>query len=167
MTLADFEALFEYNDWANDRVLRSLQALAKEDWVAEAGGSFASLQATMAHLVGAEWIWLQRWKGNPAPSLPGWLQDPSVASLRQELDSVERERRQWLAGLSDLDLQAECSYRFRSGEAHRTRLDVLLQHLVNHSSYHRGQIATLLRQAGKAPHPTDLLIWDFERDGEL
>lgn len=163
-TVADFKDLFDYNHWANQRVLRSLQDVSEADWTAELGGSFGSLQATTAHLVGAEWIWLQRWQGRSPSSPPGWLHSPSVERLQQELEALEEERRQWLAALSDSDLQAVCSYRFVSGASHQTRLEVLLRHLVNHSSYHRGQIATLLRQAGMAPQSTDLLVWDLERN---
>jgi uncharacterized damage-inducible protein DinB len=166
LTTADFRALFEFDEWANRRVFQSLAGLSQTQWTAERVSSFSSLQATTAHVVVGEWIWLQRWQGTSPAAPPAWLRGPSVASLRRELEAIEAGRRDWLASLRDADLETDCVYRLLGGsEDRRTRLRVLLQHLVNHSSYHRGQIATLLRQVGAVPLATDLLVWEWERDG--
>jgi len=163
MTIEELRELFAYNDWANARIFESLATVTDDEWGRELGGSFASLRGTAAHLVGAEWLWLRRWKGETPEMLPAWLDHPTVSTLREELERVESERNGWLAGLRDGDLTSPCAYRFQSGERHVTPYGMLLSHLVNHSSYHRGQLVTLMRQAGRTPLNTDLLVWDFRR----
>lgn len=163
MRVEELRDLFAYNDWANGRIFESLATVTGEEWGREGGGSFASLRGTAAHLVGAEWLWLRRWKGEAPETLPDWLDEPAVASLREELDRVESEREGWLDDLRDDDLTSPCAYRFQSGERHVTPYGTLLRHLVNHSSYHRGQLVTLLRQVGRTPPNTDLLVWDLRR----
>ncbi len=162
MSLADARELLAYNDWANGRLLPAFRELPEGEWQAELGGSFASPQGTVAHLVAAEWIWLARWRGSSPPAMPEWTKGASAPVLLSRLQSVERERRIWLEGLTDGALLEEIEYRFLSGEPGRNRLAVLIAHLVNHSTYHRGQLVTMLRQLGRVPASTDLLVWDLE-----
>jgi uncharacterized damage-inducible protein DinB len=77
---------------------------------------------------------------------------------------VEDERGRYLAGLSDADLERIVEYRTMAGEAHADTLALLIRHVVNHSTYHRGQAATQLRQLGQAPPGTDLV--KYLRQGE-
>jgi uncharacterized damage-inducible protein DinB len=72
---------------------------------------------------------------------------------------VEAERDQYLASLSDVDLGRVVEYRALSGQAYADPLAGLIRHVVNHSTYHRGQVATQLRQLGKTPPTTDLIVY--------
>jgi len=72
----------------------------------------------------------------------------------------------WLGALDRGDLSKELEYRFISGAEHVTRMDLLFRHVVNHSTYHRGQIAHLLRVLGVVPPSTDWVVWDYQRRGE-
>jgi uncharacterized damage-inducible protein DinB len=82
-----------------------------------------------------------------------------LEDLRARLARVEAERAAFLSGLTDEDLERPLAYRTLDGTAHTTRLLDLLLHVVNHSTYHRGQLTTLLRQAGGAPPATDYVVY--------
>ncbi len=163
MDLVTFQELYGYNRWANARSLQAASAVSPADFTKEVGGSFASLRGTLAHLYGAEWIWLERWRGNSPRSLPFSIDFPDVETIRSRWQDVEREQREFLDTLDSARLAEVISYVNLKGETFAYPLRRMLQHVVNHSSYHRGQIATLLRQLGAAPLSTDLLLYDDER----
>lgn len=161
MKIEEIQSLFAYNCWANARLLRVIGSLHDEQLSAEIESSFPSILETIAHIVGAEWGWLRRWKGESPTALPDWLEDPSFEQLSARLADVESERDWFLASLTDEDLERELSYQTLDGTPHRDRLAALFLHLVNHSTYHRGQLTTMLRQVGGTPVATDLVL--FER----
>jgi uncharacterized damage-inducible protein DinB len=162
----DFEAIREiygYNRWANARSLQAASTVSPADFTKEVGGSFASLRGTLAHMYGAEWIWLQRWRGTSPRQLPSALDFPDVETIRSRWQEVEREQKQFLDSLDPGRLSEVVSYVNLKGETFAYPLGRMLQHVVNHASYHRGQITTLLRQLGATPLSTDLLLYDDER----
>jgi len=158
--------LFDYNDWANERIFAALDNLGEDEWAVQRGGSFGSIRGTAAHLVAAEALWLRRWQGHTPTEVPPWVEAPTRAELQVELEAVAVERQAWLGGVSESDLARDLHYRFLSGAEHDTRLALLLRHLVNHSTYHRGQLAAFLRDCGRDPPSTDWVVWDFQRRGE-
>jgi uncharacterized damage-inducible protein DinB len=117
----------------------------------------------LGHIVGAEWIWLRRWLGDNPTAAPGWVAESSLSELRDRLAAVEAEREQFLTQLADDDLQRIVEYRRLSGEAHADRLADLVRQVVNHSTYHRGQVATQLRHIGVNP-PTRISSTTFARE---
>ena len=154
--------LFRYNRWANARSLEAASRVSPEDFTREIGGSFASLRGTLAHMYGAEWIWLERLRGTSPASLPFSLDFPDVATIRKRWLDVEREQREFLDFLDADRLSQVISYVNLKGESFAYPVGRLLHHIVNHSTYHRGQIATLLRQLGATPISTDMLLYDDE-----
>jgi uncharacterized damage-inducible protein DinB len=159
MTLDDAVQLFAYNKWANDRMLGSLQPLTTEQLAQALGMSFPSVSATAAHIAAAEWIWLSRWKGTSPSAMPDWATAPSLPAVTARFAALEDERTVFLRGLSDADLTRPLTYTLLSGASDTQPLVVLFQHVVNHGTYHRGQIAGMLRQLGATPAPTDLIRW--------
>jgi len=160
MDLESIRELYGYNRWANARSLEAAAAVSTEDFTREVGGSFASLRGTLAHMYGAEWIWLQRWKGISPRQLPFSLEFPDAASIRSRWQAVENERQVFLDALDPARLAEVLSYVNLQGQTFAYPLRRMLQHVVNHGTYHRGQITTLLRQLGAAPLATDLLLYD-------
>ena len=160
MDLESIRELYGYNRWANARSLEAAAAVSTEDFTREVGGSFASLRGTLAHMYGSEWIWLQRWKGISPRQLPFSLEFPDVASIRSRWQAVENERQVFLDALDPARLAEVLSYVNLQGQTFAYPLRRMLQHVVNHGTYHRGQITTLLRQLGAAPLATDLLLYD-------
>jgi uncharacterized damage-inducible protein DinB len=159
MNADDFRDLFAYNEWANAQMLQSLESIDAERFAQNAGGSFGSLRDTLAHLVAVEWVWLSRWTGTSPTAVPDWAIESRLEKLRAKLAEIEKERALLIAALTDDSVHRRVAYRNLKGDALEYSLHDLLAHLVNHSTYHRGQIATLLRQAGGTPISTDLLLF--------
>jgi len=159
MNTTGLQSFFAYNEWANARLLAATADLSNEQFTRDLQSSFRSIRDTLSHIVAVEWVWLRRWKGESPPALPEWATTPSPQILRLKLSEVEAERSAFLVSLGERDLQQTITYRNLKGEEWRYLLVDLLLHLVNHSTYHRGQIATMLRQVGATPSPTDLLIF--------
>jgi uncharacterized damage-inducible protein DinB len=159
MTIDEARELFAYCEWANDRVFASAEALTPEQLRESVASSFPSVRGTLGHIVGTEWIWLRRWRGESPAAAPDWVAESSLRELRGHLAKVQSEREAHLAGLTNDDLDRVVEYRTLSGQACADPLAGLLRHVVNHSTYHRGQVATQLRQLGVVPPTTDLVAY--------
>lgn len=160
MTVDESTRLLAYGAWANALMLEAAAKLPEEQLHATVCSSFPSVGATLAHIIAAEWTWLCRWLGeSPAP--PGPTTQPSLGELEAQLAALQSRRSLYLSGLSNGDLAGVVNYRTWSGNACSDSLSDLILHVVNHSSYHRGQLATLFRQLGHVPPSTDLIryLW--------
>jgi len=170
MTRDDIALLYEYDRWANNRVIESALALAPEQFARDLGGSFSSVRDTLVHILAAEWIWLTLWT-HPSPS-PEFMADlrkrrealfapasfPDLATVKSKWAEIERDQRDFVSGLTDGDL--ERMVQSRGGEL---SLAHLMQHLANHSTYHRGQISLMMRQLKADPVATDFHVFLTER----
>jgi uncharacterized damage-inducible protein DinB len=163
MTLSDLKTHFDYNRWANGRLVAAVLALTHEQYTRPLGTSFPTIRETLAHLVSVEWVWLQRWKGVRVEAPPAWASEAPAEVLRERLQEVEAERGTYLATLADEDLPRPVRFVYFSGTEGEHSLQELLLHVVNHSTYHRGQLASMLRAVGAAAPPTDLLVFYGER----
>jgi len=162
MTKQDIVTLYEYNRWANGRTLDAVEKLDPAAFLKNLGNSFASIHATLVHIAGAEWAWLRRWHGDSPSKLPTG-EFPTVASLRERFQSLDREREAFLAGVSEERLQQPFEYKDLAGNAMRLPLVQSMQHVVNHGTYHRGQVTTMLRQLGATPIGTDMSRFYLDR----
>jgi uncharacterized damage-inducible protein DinB len=160
--LAEHLELFAYHRWANARTLDAAGRLAAEDFTRDLKSSFPSVRDTLAHLLSADWIWLERWLGASPTQGPEWDVE-TYAELRARWRELEERQRAFVDGLREADLDRVVSYRALSGAPYANPLGELLRHVVNHGTYHRGQVATLLRQLGVKPPQTDLIL--FYREG--
>jgi uncharacterized damage-inducible protein DinB len=155
--------LFGYDAWANRRSFGACAALTPEQFTQNLGSSFSSVRDTLAHIVGAQSVWLERFRGRvPAGLLPA-SDFPDLASLTARSNEVQQALTDYVNGLSEEDLAAQFEYRDLKGNTHSNVRWHVLQHLANHGTYHRGQIATLLRQLGVKPVSTDLIAFYRER----
>ena len=155
--------LFDYTEWANHRVLDAVEGLSGEDFVRDLRGSHGGVRGTLAHIFGAELLWLERFKGVSPSSLPDESLYADVSALRERWAALEKHRRSWLESLAEDAGDELVNYRNLKGEPFTSRLWPLVQHLANHGSYHRGQMVVLLRQLGVKPPATDLVVFDRER----
>jgi uncharacterized damage-inducible protein DinB len=163
MTPEEIRLLYDYDGWANRRILDACAALAPEQFTRDMGSSFRSVRDTLAHILGAQWIWLERFQGRSPGALPKADQFPDLTALRARWDEVQRDLLAYVGGLSAGELDGTFEYRTSRGDVFRNVLWQTLQHLVNHGSYHRGQVTTMLRQLGAAPVSTDLIGFYRER----
>jgi uncharacterized damage-inducible protein DinB len=156
-SLALLNELFDYNYWARDRQLQTCAALTEEQFLRPLGSSFSSIRDTFAHLVGAEWLWLECWRGHLSKPMLSSEEFPTLAAVSERWRVVESEMRQYLAGLSEVTLAHPTTYTSPEGQSWTFLHWRTMLHVVNHQSYHRGQIATLLRQLGIQPPEVDFL----------
>ena len=91
--------------------------------------------------------------------MPAWATAPSLADLTARFAALEVERADYLGGLSDADVMCPLTYTLLSGVSDTQPLSVQFQHVINHGTYHRGQIAGMLRQLGAIPASSDLIRW--------
>jgi uncharacterized damage-inducible protein DinB len=159
MTIHEATDLFAYGSWANGQVFAAAATLTPEERAAPAASSFPSVRETLGHIVAAEWVWLRRWRGESPIRAPAWASGSVLSDLRAQLAAVEAERGRYLATLTDEDLGRVVEYKTLAGQAHADPLADLIRHVVNHSTYHRGQVATQLRQLGRTPPNTDFTTY--------
>jgi uncharacterized damage-inducible protein DinB len=163
MNLEDCILLYDYNSWANGRVLEACSALNEEQFMRDLKSSFSSARDTLVHLWSAEWIWLERWHGRAPTAFPKASDYPDIESVRSRWTTIDRDLLDFVASLTLEDLNRVISYKRMSGEAYSQPLWQLLQHVANHSTYHRGQVAGMLRQLGATPLSTDLALFFREQ----
>ncbi len=157
--IEEVRELFAYTRWANGLMLDAVARLGPEELTRNLGSSFPSVRETLVHMLGAEWRWLERWRGHPPGPLPSSWDLSTLASIRQIWAEVERAEEAYVAGLTDADLERVLSYRYSDGTPGRANFAQMLRHVVNHATYHRGQVTTMLRQLGAAGVDTDLITF--------
>jgi len=155
----DLHRLFAYNRWATLRPLDSLEDLTDEELTRDSRSSFPSLLATLVHALGAEWVWLERWKGTSPTAFPDSGALASVAAVRARWAALWDDQQAFLDSLDHGDATRPVAYRLFSGDADERPLGELMRHVVIHATYHRGQLVTMLRQLGKTPPSTDYIRW--------
>ncbi|MEO7272434.1 MAG: DinB family protein [Vicinamibacterales bacterium] len=159
MTIGEARDLITFNGWANGLVFDAANGLSEEQLRHVIPSSFPSIGETLAHIVSTEWLWLQRLLGESPVSAPAWVTSADVPGLRSQLATVESQREAFLAGLTDADLDHPIAYRTLAGQPHDDRLSDVIRHVVNHSTYHRGQAATQFRQLGVTPPGIDFIAY--------
>lgn len=148
-TLDHFHRLIDHLEWADARALGALEG-APPDAVARSGELYA-------HLLGAEHVWLSRLEQRP-PSVAVWPA-LSLGDARSLAAENVAGYRALLARLSAADLARDVPYTNSAGQSFRSTVaDILLQ-VALHGSYHRGQVALLLRASGAEPAPTDYITF--------
>ena len=157
--------LLEYTEWANRRVIRCAATLPAAEFCRDLGSSHGGVRGTLTHMMGAEWIWLERWQGRPTAGFPDWVATPDFDELCRRLAAVEAERTAFIAGLTDARLASDVAFRLLNGTEDARPLHIQMRHVANHSTYHRGQLATFLRQLGVQPPSTDLIRYAREEKG--
>lgn len=163
MTVDDFRVLYEYNSWANHRTLDSCATLTREQFTRDFESSFRSVRDTLAHIYGAEWIWLERWNERVPAALPSAADFPDLQTLRVKWAEHDRNLRAYVNALTPATLQRAIKYKNTRGTPYEGPIEPMLAHVINHSTYHRGQVVTLLRQLGSTPVTTDLIGFHRER----
>ncbi|HXJ15932.1 MAG TPA: DinB family protein [Candidatus Polarisedimenticolia bacterium] len=166
MDVADFRTLYDFNSWANRRTLEASAALTPEQFTRDLGSSFRSVRDTLAHIYGAEWVWLERWHNRTPSGLPVAADFPDFESVRRRLTDIDRNLIDYVASLTPQDIQRIVQFKTLAGVEISQPLWQCLQHLANHGSYHRGQVATMLRQLGAKPTGTDLIGFYRERSAQ-
>ena len=163
MSPEEIRLLYDYNAWANRRALTAAAALTPEQFTKPMSSSFSSVRDTLAHIFGGEWIWLERFQGRSPSSLPDTTQFSDVATLGDRWGEFEPRLLNFARGVTQSDLDRVMEYKTLKFGVYSNPLWQSMQHLVNHGTYHRGQVTALLRQLGAQPILTDLMHFYRER----
>jgi uncharacterized damage-inducible protein DinB len=143
-----FLKLYQYNAWANTRVINCLNRQGVGD---------EKILSIMGHIVAAQFLWLHRIKGLPPANVKLW----GEYNLAQVTTMAEEVGRLWLDFVESTDnFNRELTYNNYVGDPYVNNVEMIMIHLVNHSSYHRAQVALLLRQKGLEPINTDFITYD-------
>jgi uncharacterized damage-inducible protein DinB len=161
MRLQEVTELVAFNRWADERFFEALTQLSPEQYGRDLQSSHGGIHGTLAHIVQVEKGWLRRWQRQPETVASPLSQLHSLAELRTYWEDVWAEMKRFLAGLDDRKLQETLTTTTLAGTFTAPYWQ-MIQHVVDHSSYHRGQIVTMLRQLGVTPPSTGLIR--FYRD---
>jgi uncharacterized damage-inducible protein DinB len=169
MAKDDIQLLYEYDRWANNRVLNAVSALSPEQFTRDLGGSFRSVRDTLLHIISGEWGWLTYWKASSHSA--AFLADlwdrhdalfrpdafRNLAAVRLKWEEIEKEQTEFVSSVTEEALSKMLPIR-----ATQLSLAHLMQHLANHSTYHRGQVALMIRQLHAEPLATDFHVFLVE-----
>jgi uncharacterized damage-inducible protein DinB len=164
MNHADLRVLLDYHYWARDRVLAAVDALTPEQYTRDLGSSFKSVRDTIVHVYYADWVWHSRWMGH-SPSQALKPEDfGDVAAVRVAWRDHEARMRAFLDNVGDAGVDRVYQYKNLAGQEFTSVFWHMFQHVMNHATYHRGQVTTMMRQLGADPGKAqDLIAYYRER----
>jgi uncharacterized damage-inducible protein DinB len=157
--------LYDYNAWANTRILDTAGQLAPGQWRAATSASFGSLHETLVHILGAHWLWLERWQGRSPAAMIDPASFPDPDALRTRWDQVERQTQAFVSACTEADLMRVIAYHNLQGERWAYPLWQQLVHQVNHATQHRSEAAMVLSACGYSPGWLDLLYFVDSQQG--
>jgi uncharacterized damage-inducible protein DinB len=165
MRREDAMNLVDYHYWARDRMIDAIEPLTPEQYAKDLASSFTSVRDTVVHIYGVELNWYLRWVGSSPTGFPDASAFPDLRSLRSAWRDNEQNVRLLVDSLAAANqLNRVLRYRTFDGQEMESVFSHMLQHVVNHATYHRGQVTTMLRQLGApAPKPQDLIRFYRER----
>ena len=158
MTGQEIKLLQAFNAWATTRIFDAVASLPHEDVIKDMKSSHTSIHGTILHQVLAERRWLHRWTGGPAVKPMTAADAPTVAALRRLWEQTGYDGAKFFSTLTDQKLQAPLTYTDVAGQKTTLPLWQSVLHVVDHSTYHRGQVVALFRQLGHTPPSTGMAL---------
>lgn len=149
----------EFMKWADDTMLAALSRVPSDRLSHDLGNSFKSLLGTLGHVYLAESVWLRRLQGNQNALITDIDEPADLNALAQAWPALHKTWIDWSESLSGEGWHNSLVHRNSQGREFQMPYWQMVLHLVNHGSYHRGQVATMLRQSGIAPPGTDLVTF--------
>ncbi len=144
-----------YHYWATGRLLDACEGLSKETLERDIGGSFGSLFATLVHMYSAENIWLARWQEQEDP---GFSETSAFSDVRHVRNEWQLKGEDVMAFVKTQDAEQTMT-----AAGHQHALWEMVLHMIDHSSFHRGQIINMLRNEGKTPPQTNFIHYLREK----
>ena len=164
MAIEMVQELYGYHWWANRRLWAATSGLgSRGEGAVGKQFSFPTLKATFAHIVAADAIWLARCKGGAPTRLLGDSDFPTLDALRARWDELESEQRAYIGALVAADLRRSIGYRNTAGQPFALPLWVILEHVANHATHHRSEIATMLTMISGSPPDTGVVTYHLAK----
>ena len=160
MNANDIRTLFDYNYWANARIMRAALQVTPEQFCAANTSSYGSLRGTLVHNLVAETIWRKRLQSEQAPlTVPAPADFLTPQTLQQAWAAEETLMRAYLVKLTDLDVHSTYEYKNSKGVAFHNAVWGILMHVVNHGTQHRAEAAAMLTDFNASPGDVDMILY--------
>ncbi|MGB0386499.1 MAG: DinB family protein [Ardenticatenaceae bacterium] len=157
--------LYDYNYWANQRILSCVAHLTASQFSDATSHTQHTAHEILVHTLGAEWIWRMRSQEGISPrELPTVEEWGTLQAIRTAWQSEEQKMQDFLAGLSDSDLKRAIHYRTTGGTQRATPLGQILHHVVLHGMQHRSEMAAILTHFGHSPGDIDFIVFLRSRE---
>ena len=159
MTISEIFTLFQYDEWATERTLESVSNLSDGKYHDDLKSSHGGIHGTLRPHIQCEYDLASALEGKLPMSSSNAQEIPNLDSLKAHWKEYRISLHNYLRNLTEDILIAPLSYADLKGNKHAEPLYQQMQQVINHASYHRGQIVTMLRQLGGKPQATDLLLF--------
>lgn len=156
--------LIDYHVWAHNRILHQLQTITMEEWNKDLGGSFPTMRELSKHLITADYRWMQRWKGVPFADIPGTFVFDSCTQVNATWQPIFNEMQAVAKAFFEGGAEQPINFITSSGKEFTMPFWQTVYQVVNHGTYHRGQITNMLRLLHKDPVATDIFLFFVEKD---
>ena len=157
----------QYNAWANERIVVFLANLDDAILDTEIKSSFPSLRKTIMHIWDAQQIWFMRLRG---VTITGWPSQSFTGGTKEMLDGFIADSHAMVNFIASKDqayLNGNADYNTLNGTAYTTPVEVILSHVVNHGTFHRGQVITMLRELGFTSFESQDLIAYYRLENQV
>ena len=159
MIAAAIRTLYDYNAWANARILEASGRVSREQLVQTRGANSESLRGTLVHTMAAQWLYLERWQGRSPRAMPQAADFADLPAITARWAAIERTTHAFVAGLGDADVARVVEYTNFQDERWAYPLWQQMMHQVNHATQHRSEAAVILTELGCSPGGLDLLYF--------
>jgi uncharacterized damage-inducible protein DinB len=159
MNTQDIQLLYQYNHWANTRILNAASKVTEKQFLSPASYPHGGLRGTLTHILFAEWLWRNRWQGESPPSGMKPEDFPTFDSLCARWEEEEKALKVLVESLTDEKLDAVFQYTTMRGIAMENILWHAMVHLVNHGTQHRSEAAAMLTELGHSPGDIDFIVF--------
>lgn len=156
--LDEINELYRFNTWAQKRMFVTTAALTVDELTRDMKNSFPSVRDTLIHSVSGDWVWLTRWQGTSPTEFPNADDLKTHEHIVARWRAIDTDRRAYLASLDEDSLDRVVAYTSFAGLSFAFPFWQMLRHVVNHATYHRGQVTTMVRQLGHTVQPTDMIL---------
>jgi uncharacterized damage-inducible protein DinB len=153
MLLDYMKSLYNYNYWANDRIVRTVEGISEAQFNADMHNGIGTMRMTLVHILSGEWIWRVRWQGDRPTSMLRQEDFPTLVAIQACWQGEEQKMRAFLATLRDDDMERVIEYSRTTlpGKIFAQPLWQVLVHVVNHGTQHRSEIAMKLTELNQSP----------------
>jgi uncharacterized damage-inducible protein DinB len=164
MTLTELRTWFDYIYWARDRVLNVMADISQEEFSRDLGSSHPSIHETCVHMIGSERLWLARWQGHSPTGRENPADHPTLDAVIVRWRETEADVQAHLGAMQEGEQGRIIEYVTLDGHPVSYPFWQSALQVTNHSSYHRGQVVSMLRQLGRRGVGTDLIMFYRDRN---
>ncbi|MDX2132205.1 MAG: DinB family protein [Planctomycetota bacterium] len=153
--IGHFRRMLAYEAWANELAVASIESVPQAN---RRGEAWERLVGLLPHVALARQVWMWRIRRTPYQNPLDWFPGLTPQETRARLAEVDASWGAYIAGLREEDLEQECLYTSSEGVTYVSTVGEILTHVLNHSTYHRGQVARLVRECGGQRASTDFIL---------